>query len=95
MNKVVIIGAGSAMFAKKLIGDLLLYDDIRIDNISLVDINVEKLEVMEKVAKQLCKQAKKDVIIKATDKRREVLEDATYVINTINVGGVEQYKLDL
>ena len=33
MNKVVIIGAGSAMFAKKLIGDLLLYDDIRIDNI--------------------------------------------------------------
>ncbi|BDF58024.1 alpha-galactosidase [Christensenellaceae bacterium] len=95
MNKVVIIGAGSAMFAKKLIGDLLLYDDIRIDNISLVDINVEKLEVMEKVAKQLCKQAKKDVIIKATDKRREVLEDATYVINTINVGGWEQYKLDL
>ena len=95
MNKVVIIGAGSAMFAKKLICDLLLYDDITIDNISLVDINTEKLAVIEKVAKQLCKQVGKDVKIEASDKRRDVLKDAKYVINTINVGGPMRYKEDL
>ena len=35
MKKIVVIGAGSAMFAKKLIGDLMLFDDMQIDNISL------------------------------------------------------------
>lgn len=43
MKKIVVIGAGSAMFAKKLIGDLMLFDDMQIDNISLVDLNTEKL----------------------------------------------------
>ncbi len=39
MNKIVIIGAGSGMFAKKLVCDVLTYDDIHIDEIALVDIN--------------------------------------------------------
>lgn len=36
MNKIVIIGAGSGMFAKKLVCDVLTYDDIHIDEIALV-----------------------------------------------------------
>lgn len=95
MNKVVIIGAGSAMFSKKFIGDLLYFDDIQIDTISLVDINVEKLNVMEKVAKRLVSQKGKKTLIEASPERRDVLKDAKYVINTINVGGALRYKDDL
>lgn len=95
MIKVVIIGAGSAMFSKNLIGDLMTYDDMQIDNISLVDINTDKLEVMEKVAKQIVKQFGRETIIKASPDRRKVLKDATFVINTIGVGGVEMYEKDL
>lgn len=95
MNKVVIIGAGSAMFAKKLIGDLLYFDDMKIDVISLVDINVEKLEVMEQVANKLVKQHGAATKIEASANRRDVLADAAYVVNTINVGGALRYKEDL
>ncbi|MCP1110523.1 alpha-galactosidase [Ohessyouella blattaphilus] len=95
MNKVVIIGAGSAMFSKKFIGDLLYFNDIEIDNISLVDINTEKLEIMEKVARKLVSQTGKSTTIEASSDRRDVLKDASYVINTINVGGPYRYKDDL
>lgn len=95
MTKVVIIGAGSAVFARNMIGDLLLFDDIKIDNISLVDINERKLRVMEKIAKKMVKQTGKDTVIEASTNRRDVLKDATYVINTIAVGGVDIYKRDL
>ena len=94
-TKVVIIGAGSAIFAKGLIESLLLFDDIKIDNISLVDIDLKKLAVMERIAQKMCKQVNKDVEIVATDKRRDVLPGATYVINSIGVGGPQVYKRDL
>ena len=95
MNKVVIIGAGSSMFTKKLLGDLLSFNDMSIDEFSLVDINTEKLGVMVKLAEKLCSQFGKKVKISSTDKRREVLSDAKWVINTIGVGGVEAYRNDL
>ncbi len=95
MCKVVIIGAGSSMFTKKLLGDLLSYDDIQIKEFALVDINQEKLEVMENVALKLCRQFNKKPKVSATTNRRDVLHDASYVINTIGIGGVEAYKRDL
>jgi len=95
MKRVVIIGAGSSIFTKNLLGDLLSFDDMEINEFALVDINTEKLAVMEKVAVKLCKQFSKDIKVTATDKRRELLPDADYVINTISVGGVEAYKKDL
>jgi alpha-galactosidase len=93
--KIVIIGAGSSMFTKKLIGDLLSFDDIGIDEFALVDINTSKLDVMERVALKLCGQFGKKVKVSATDKRRDVMAGASYIINTIGVGGVEAYKRDL
>lgn len=95
MKKIVIIGAGSSMFTKKLIGDLLSFSDIMFDEFALVDINAEKLAVMEQVVKKLCDQFGKKVKVSSTINRREVMADASYVINTIGVGGVEAYKRDL
>lgn len=94
-KKVVIIGAGSTMFSQKMIGDLLWFDDIELGEVALVDINLEKLALMETVAKQMAKEAGKEVKISATDKRREVLQDADFVINAISVGGVDRYRRDL
>ncbi|MDE5908748.1 MAG: alpha-galactosidase [Lachnospiraceae bacterium] len=95
MNKIVIIGAGSGMFSKKLICDVLTYDDMHIDAIGLVDINEHKLHVMEQVANKIVKQLGKNTVIEASTERRNVLKDAKYVINTIGVGGVELYEKDL
>ena len=52
MKKIVIIGAGSSMFTKKLIGDLLSFNDIMFDEFALVDINAEKLAVMDEGSKK-------------------------------------------
>lgn len=95
MSKIVFIGAGSAMFAKNLIGDLLTFNDIKLDTISLVDINKEKLDIMTALVKRMCEQQKKNIKVESTTERREVLKDANYVICTIGVGGVEAYKKDL
>ena len=95
MKKIVIIGAGSSMFTKKLVGDLLSFNDISIDEFALVDIHTEKLEVMRQVTEKLCKQFGKNIQVSATVNRRDVLADASYVINTIGVGGVAAYERDL
>lgn len=94
-KKVVIIGAGSTMFSQKMIGDLLWFDDLDLDTIALVDINEEKLGLIQRVAENLVKQTGRKTRIVATPNRREVLQDADFVINSISVGGVERYKRDL
>jgi alpha-galactosidase len=95
MCKIVVIGAGSSMFTKNLVGDLLLYSDIQLKEIALVDINEEKLYVMEKVVARLCKQTGRDVCVRASAVRRDVMAGADFVINVINVGGVPAYLRDL
>jgi alpha-galactosidase len=95
MNKMVIIGAGSGMFSKKLICDVLTYSDMEMDVIALCDINEYKLSIMTEVAKKIVKQLGKHTVIQSSVNRRDLLQDATFVINTINVGGVERYIKDL
>lgn len=95
MSKVVLIGAGSATFSKNLLGDLLLMDGVNLETIALVDINEQKLNVIERVIKKMAKQVGRDVKIEAHTDRREALPGATYVINSIGVGGPEIYKRDL
>jgi len=48
MSKLVVIGGGSTIFVRTLISDLLTFKENLIDTISLVDINKEKLELMDK-----------------------------------------------
>lgn len=95
MSKLVVIGAGSAVFTKNLIGDLLTFDDIKLDSISLVDINETKLDVIDRLIKKMVKQKKRDITVVSTTERREVLGGANYVICVISVGGVEAYEKDL
>ena len=57
MIKVVIIGAGSAIFAKNLLGDMILLSDIPLREIALVDIHPEKLHVMEQVIRKMVEQS--------------------------------------
>ena len=48
--KIVLIGAGSTVFAKNLIGDILLHPALRESDIWLYDIDAERLRVSEVVA---------------------------------------------
>ncbi|MGC8778613.1 MAG: alpha-glucosidase/alpha-galactosidase [Candidatus Caldatribacteriaceae bacterium] len=95
MPKIVFIGAGSVVFAQKLMIDLLTFPALRESTFSLVDIDEERLELTSRVTGRLKEQEGFPITIEATTERRKALKDADYVINMIQVGGLEAYRLDV
>jgi len=87
MPKIAMIGAGSTVFAKNLLGDILSFPELAESHIALMDIDPERLKTSEVVARKVasaigaCPQ-----ITRYTD-RRAALEGADYAINMIQVGG--------
>jgi alpha-galactosidase len=95
MSKMVIIGAGSSMFAKAILGDLLLKDKVKVDEIALVDLDEYRLGVMKTLFERMSKERGRDIKVVASTKRREVLPGADYVVNTIGIGGPKAARSDV
>jgi alpha-galactosidase len=95
MAKIVIIGAGSHTFSKKLITDTLSYPELRNGTITLMDIVEEPLELIAAFARKLAAQQGFKTKIESTTDRREALAGANYVFTTIRVGGQQAYQADL
>ncbi len=95
MPKIVFIGAGSVVFAQKLIIDILTFPALRKSTIALVDIDEDRLELITRLTERLKEQEGFPITIEATTQRRKVLQGASYVINMIQVGGLEAYRLDV
>lgn len=93
--KVTIIGAGSIIFSRQMMESLLLFDDILIDELALVDLDIRKLAVMERVAKKMVQQVGKSTKVTACVDRRAVLPGSSYVINSIGVGSPALYEQEL
>jgi len=91
MAKIVIIGAGSHVFSRHLITDIVSYPELRDGTISLVDIAQEPLDNITAFARKLFKQQGYDTKIEATTDRRVALKGANYVFTTIQVGGAKNH----
>ncbi len=87
MPKIAMIGAGSTVFAKNLMGDIWSYPELRDAHIALMDIDGERLATSEKVAHHIKSQLGATGQITATLNRREALKGADYVIIMVQVGG--------
>ncbi len=83
------IGAGSTVFAKNLIGDILSYPELANSEIRLMDIDEDRLRTSERVAHKINETLGTHGKIVATLDRRKALEGADYVIIMIQVGGYE------
>lgn len=94
MAKIVIIGAGSHVFSRHLIADILSYPALRDSTISLMDIDKEHLGLIEAFGKTLVKQRKFATKIEATTNRREALDGADYVFLSIRVGEIKELQAD-
>ena len=95
MGKIAIIGAGSHVFSRRLITDILSYPELRGSMITLMDIDRERLNLITLFARKLVAQHGFETKIESTMDRRSALEDADYVIVSIRVGGLEAYKMDI
>ena len=87
MAKIALIGAGSVVFAKNLIGDILSFPELADCHIALMDIDADRLRVAEHMTLKVAAALKARPTITAHTERRAALADADYVINTIQVGG--------
>jgi alpha-galactosidase len=85
--KVTFVGAGSTVFAKTLIGDLLSFPELSGTTIALMDIDLERLRTSELVARKLAEAAGAAATVEATMDRRVALDGADYVITMFQVGG--------
>ena len=89
MAKVCFVGAGSTVFAKNLLGDILSFPELAGSSISLHDIDAERLSTSALVAHRIAETLDVAPTIEASTDRRQALEGADYVITMFQVGGYE------
>lgn len=87
MPKITFIGAGSTVFAKNLLGDILSYPELAESKISLFDIDPERLRTSEIVARKVGQAQDAHPTIEATTDRRKALDGADYAICMFQIGG--------
>lgn len=87
MPKITFIGAGSTVFAKNLLGDILGFPELAQSEIVLHDIDAERLRTSEIVAHKVAEAVDAKPTITTTLDRRESLDGADYAICMIQVGG--------
>jgi alpha-galactosidase len=93
MEKIVLIGAGSAVFTRGLVADLIRTGwqaELR-----LVDTNPEALAVAEKLAAKMIAARQAPIQLSAAIDRRDVLPESSAVICTIGVGGRRAWEQDV
>lgn len=87
--RIALIGAGSTVFAKNLLGDILSFPELAGADIRLFDINQPRLDVTEQVAHRVASAVGARPTVTATTDRHRALDGADFVINMIQVGGYE------
>lgn len=87
MPKITFIGAGSTVFAKNLMGDILNYPELAGSTITLHDIDERRLQESEAVAHKIVEVLSVNPTIETTTNRRQALDGADYAICMIQVGG--------
>ena len=88
MSKITLIGAGSTIFTKNLLGDIFRLPELANSTIALQDIDPGRLRTSEAVARRVAQMSGARPTIEATTDRRAALDGADYVITTIQVGGL-------
>lgn len=92
--KITLIGAGSG-FTPRLVNDILRIPGEQGGVISLVDIDPERLSTMAKVIKKLAaKLGKTNWKIRASEERKDVLAGSDYIVNCMEVSGLECVRFD-
>jgi len=95
MPSIAFLGAGSVVFTRQLLTDLLRFPDLPVLDIRLHDIDPERLEVARLTALAVSAQLGRDVEVTASADRRAALAGADFVVNMIQVGGIDATRIDL
>ena len=95
MKKIAFIGAGSVVFTRSLVRDLLTFPAFQDAIIALMDIDEEKLMYATKSVEKIIVSGNYAAKVISTMNRVEALKDADGVISTINVGDMSIWQHDI
>ncbi len=95
MPKITIIGAGSLGFARRLIMDVLSYDELKETEFSLMDIDEKRLDYTKRIALKMIKDNKLPAKVSVTTDRKKALAGADYVIIAILANGTKPIWLEM
>ncbi|CAN5308384.1 alpha-glucosidase/alpha-galactosidase [soil metagenome] len=95
MTRVVFLGAGSVVFTRQLVTDLMRFDDLPTIDLVLHDIDQARLDVAVGTAEQIAQRLARPVNVSASLDRRAALDGADFVVNMIQVGGIDATRIDL
>jgi len=85
--KISIIGAGSAGFSLGLVKDVCLTPNLAGSLISFMDIDPDRLEMIQKLAARYAREVGSDLRFESTQNRQDSIRDADFVINTAYIKG--------
>ncbi len=92
-ERIVLVGAGSAVFTRGLVADLIRF---RADaHLALVDVDPAALEVAARLSRKMAGAAQAPLEIGSSVDIRTVLPGATAIICTIGVGGRRAWERDV
>lgn len=94
MAKITFIGAGSVVFTRNLLGDILSFPELQTCTVSLYDIDPDRMDMAERMARWAAQASGASPRIEATTDRKKALTGADYVVNMIQVGGHRATLID-
>ncbi len=92
----VLIGAGSAVFTRGLLADLIGADDLGGWEIRLVDVDTGNLDVAADLAERMvaARGAEQKIRVTRSMDRRAALPGADFIVTCVGVGGRPAWQLD-
>ncbi len=94
MTKVTFLGAGSTVFARQLITDILHIEGLDEGTIALVDIDQPRLDLAHRIAERLVERSGKKWRVESSTERRDLLAGSDFLVNTIEVAGLANVRHD-
>ena len=93
--KVAFIGAGSIGFTRRLLADILTVPEFRDIEVAFTDINPDNLSMVTQLCQRDIDENGLNIKIHSTLNRREVFQDAKYVVNCVRIGMLEAFATDV
>jgi alpha-galactosidase len=93
-RKIAMIGAGSVVFCKTLMADIMATPALADSEFALMSPTESKLRRMEAFGRRMAKENGLPAKVWATTDRAEAIRDADFIVVMIQVGGFEAYGHD-